>query len=77
MKNLLVPSDMSEASINALDYAMNMAVVMDSKVTILYAYQPMPVTIDGFMVGEAVIEREVQEKFDFFCAKYKRKVSRK
>ncbi len=45
MKNILVPTDFSKVSNNAVDYAAEMAVLMGAKITLMNVYHvPLPVT---------------------------------
>lgn len=74
-KNILVPTDFSEPSGAALDYAVNLASKLEAKVTVVHAYE-LPIV--GFPDGTMTISAEMaarivnaaQKSLDDLAAKY-------
>ena len=64
MKQIIVPSDLSETSLNAFDYAINLAAVMDARLTVVHVYHPMPVSMDGVTVIDPDIQANSQKEFE-------------
>jgi nucleotide-binding universal stress UspA family protein len=52
MKTILVPTDFSEAAKNAAEYAINLAKVLNTKVTLFHVYHvPLPISEVPIMVS--------------------------
>ena len=75
MKNILVPTDFSEASGNALQYAMSVAKLIDAKVDILHVYSlPMSLSVElpADMLQQMLDneKEQVEEQFSSFLQIY-------
>ncbi len=57
-KNILVPTDFSEAANEALDYALSLAKIFQSKLYLLHVYEPMVFYTDSPMGMPDVMELE-------------------
>ena len=66
MKHIIVPTDLSATSVNAFDYAINLAVVMGARITIAHVYHPMPVSMDGVTVIDPDIQLNSKNEFEKF-----------
>ena len=73
MKQIIVPTDLSPSSINSIEYAVNMAVVMDAAVTLLHVYHPAPVSIDGVTLVDPEFRVMANDNFDRFAKDEKEK----
>ncbi len=62
MKQILVPIDFSECSINALNYAVGLSKLTHKRLLILHAVQ-VPAIAGGEMEPGKEVEREVEEEF--------------
>lgn len=63
MKTLLVPTDFSPISKNALAYAVGLAEKLDAKITLLHAYHLFPINIDAnVMIKEFNDEVELYKR---------------
>ena len=56
MKTILVPTDFSEISKNAVDYAIEMAKVMPARIMLIHAYHVPVVTVDATIIVPAMYE---------------------
>ena len=72
LKKLLVPTDFSAISLNALDYAASIAKITGAEITLLHVYDlpDMPKKNQAFDLA-ALIERGITEKIDAIKAKDK------
>src|ERR1700741_1109436 len=58
MKTILVPIDFSDASKNALEYAIQFSTITDSQITLFHVYYTPPVTIELPIVVPSLEELE-------------------
>ena len=63
MKNILVPTDFSDSSLNAIQYALSLAKVFDAEVSILHAFYPGKELNTGYMI-DPEIETKRREKLN-------------
>jgi nucleotide-binding universal stress UspA family protein len=56
MKTILVPTDFSETSKNAVDYAVELAKVMPAKIMLLHAYHVPVITADATIIVPSMYE---------------------
>ncbi len=67
INNILVPTDFSDCSINALKYALRLALDMDAQVTVINAYEiPIPASDINYTFDPSIYEQyeeDVKEKF--------------
>lgn len=73
MKQIIVPTDLSKSSVNSIDYAINLAVVMDARVTLVHVYHPAPVSIDGVTMVDPDFRHIARTNFESFVATQKEK----
>ncbi len=64
MKHFVVPLDFSKSSLQALNYAVNLAAVMNAGVTMVHVYHPMPVSVDGVTVIDPDIQLSSKSRFE-------------
>ncbi len=72
LKKLLVPTDFSVISLNALDYAAAIAKITNAEITLLHVYElpDMPKSSQAYDIA-SLIERGIAEKIDAIKAKDK------
>ena len=73
MKQIIIPTDLSKSSVNSIEYAINLAVVMDARVTLLHVYHPAPVSLDGVTMVDPDFRQIAHTNFDSFVATQKEK----
>lgn len=61
MKNILVPTDFSPASINALNYAADLAMSIKAELTLLHVYQPPASAYAELPLPPVEVERSLDE----------------
>ena len=64
MKQLLVPTDLSEESKSFFSYAFNFAAVMDAGITIVHSFHPQPASLDGMLLVDADLQRLQEQSFN-------------
>lgn len=60
-KNLLLPIDFSDSSLEAFEYAMHLAKWFDSSITLLHAVEPLPYSVD-FNLTHPIENRQLREQ---------------
>ncbi len=74
MKKIIVPTDLSNNSANAAEYALALAKQFDASLRLMYVYHPTPVVVNEYTTYiDPELEKVKQEQFDTFTQQLQEK----